>query len=594
MKEIESKIRSSWMFWLVLFIPVAVVIWFVATFGVNVPVHDEWRLASLLDKAFDHTLNFNDLWALHGNHRILSLRLIFLGLAFTSGWNIYWELYFSIGVSIATLIIFYRLSLLSQKNHYHTWFYLSNLLTSIFLFSLVQRENWLWGFQIAWFLINLCLAIALLTFSTERLNFQIQVTIAAISCTIATFSVAHGLLAWIALIPLVFSLKGSDQQKIKKVIIWLIIFAIVTGIYFIDYHPTRRLNLLLLLQHPLLVGNYLLTLLGVPLIRYPVISALMGLIIFSLFGSLSYPYLVRLFNRQLDDRERHIIPWICLGIFAILSELFITLGRFRVEDGIQTALDTSRYSTPSVLLIIALVQLWSGFHNSTFAKENLLFNQFKKLPIYVTFATILISFSLVNSATLIRQSNIDLPYTKSRENCLDLIHYLEDTPFIKKAQNSCLFNLGNKTWIVRDGAKIMEKLQFRQLAKNVTWVKQPEKVYGYLDGPKTGNKPLIVKPNDHIKLTGWAVFPQELNQPDLVLLSNNDRPSFFATSYVVLDSPDVAKSLASERYNQARWSLDIGTENLSMGLNSITSWVYNPVAKEFIKLQDQVKIIVQN
>jgi hypothetical protein len=40
-------------------------------------------------------------------------------------------------------------------------FHLANILTCMLVFSLVQWENWLWGFQIAWFLINACVAIAI-------------------------------------------------------------------------------------------------------------------------------------------------------------------------------------------------------------------------------------------------------------------------------------------------------------------------------------------------------------------------------------------------------------------------------------------------
>ncbi len=96
---------------------------------------------------------------------------------------------------------------------------------------------------------------------------------------------------------------------------------------------------------------------------------------------------------------------------------------------------------------------------------------------------------------------------------------------------------------------------------------------------------MTVKQNDAVKAAGWAVLPENLQQPNIVLLSVGDKKSFFANAYVNLDSPDIAKSLESELYNNARWAVDLSDNNLPIAQTEIKAWVYNPVDNQFVQLR---------
>jgi hypothetical protein len=141
-------------------IPVLLLIGFVANFSVNVPVDDEWRLASLFEKIAQGNVTFNDFWALHSNHRIVFPKIIIAVLAFASRWNINYQLCLSIGLAAITFIAMYKLSSMQVKNVADDLWHLANILTCILLCSLVQHENWLWGFQLAWFFVNFCFVAA--------------------------------------------------------------------------------------------------------------------------------------------------------------------------------------------------------------------------------------------------------------------------------------------------------------------------------------------------------------------------------------------------------------------------------------------------
>ncbi|MEG4211382.1 hypothetical protein [Microcoleus sp. S13_B4] len=618
-------------------IPVILLIGFVANFSVNVPVDDEWRLASLFEKIAGGNVTFNDFWALHSNHRILFPKIIIAVVAFASRWNINYQFCLSIGLAAITFIALYKLSSMQVKNVADDLWHLANILTCVLLFSLVQHENWLWGFQLAWFLVNLCFVAAVYALSshpkflptniavfnqmkqrccthldklfrngqdarsTRTLNFcgtgilpvlendatppsehstntelscpyNIQISIAALFCFIASFSLAQGLLSWLAAIPAVAALEGNAVEKRKRLILWILLFAATCAIYSIDYHPSRKTSIISLLNKPLVIIDYFLSLLGSPIVRSPGISALVGLLIFATFLFLGFH-----FWRKITE-QGEALPWLSIGLFSVLSALFITAGR--AEFGAIHALESSRYTTNSILLLIALVQLGQLFIRGKIAT----INRNYKL-VYRVLAGLLTGIIIVNSQQAIAQSRSALLYKQGAQDCLQLINYLEPSDFFENSPESCLRVLSKKTWLVREGAAIIDKIGWRKFAKKVEFISNTEKVYGYLDKPQTSDKSLTVKQNDAVKAVGWAVLPENLQQPNIVLLSVGEKKSFFASAYVNLDSPDIAKSLKSELYNNARWAVDLSANNLPIAQTEIKAWVYNPVDNQFVQLR---------
>ncbi|MEG4007873.1 hypothetical protein QUA41_19505 [Microcoleus sp. Pol11C1] len=558
-------------------IPVVLLIGFVANFSVNVPVDDEWRLASLFEKIAAGNVTFNDFWALHSNHRILFPKLIIAILAFVSQWNINYQLCLSIGLAAITFIAMYKLSSMQVKNVGDNLFHLANIFTCILLFSLVQHENWLWGFQIAWFLVNLCLVAAVYALiSTHKLLPNLRISLAAVFCFIASFSLAQGLLSWVAAIPAVVALQGNAAQKRKRLIVWMLLFVATCAVYSIDYHPSRKTSIISLLNKPLVVIDYFLSLLGSPIVRLSGISALVGGLIFATFLFFGFH-----FGRKISE-HREALPWLSIGFFSVLSALFITAGR--AEFGAIHAIESSRYTTNSILLLIALVQLGQLFVRGNYQETKARLKSNYKF-IYQVVAGLLIATIIVNSQQAITQSRSALFYKQGAQDCLQLINYLEPSYFFDNSPESCLRVLSKKTWLVREGAAIIDKIGWIKFAKNVEFISNTEKVYGYLDKPQTSEKSVTVKKNAAVKAAGWAVLPGNLKQPNIVLLSVGDKQSFLANAYVNLDSPDIAKSLKSELYNNARWAVDLSDNNLPIAQTEIKAWVYNPVDNQFVQLR---------
>jgi len=546
-------------------IPVVLLIGFVANFSVNVPIDDEWRLANLFEKIATGNVNFNDFWALHSNHRIVFPKIIIAVLAFASRWNINYQLCLSIGLAVITFIAMYSLSSMQVKKTGDDSWHLANILTCILLFSLVQHENWLWGFQLAWFLVNLCFVAAVYALlSNHKLLPSLRISIAAVFCFIASFSLAQGLLSWLAAIPAVVALEGNVAEKRKRLILWILLFFATCAIYSIDYHPSRKTSIISLLNKPLVVIDYFLSLLGSPIVRLSGISAFVGLLIFGIFLFLAVN-----FGRKISE-HREALPWLSIGLFSVLSALFITAGR--AEFGAIQAIESSRYTTNSILLLIALVQLGQLFVRGKIATKN---RNYK--VVYRLLAGLLIGIIIVNSGQAIAQSRSALIYKQGAQDCLQLINYLETSDFFKNSPESCLRVLSKKTWLVREGAAIIDKIGWRKLDKNLEFISNSEKVYGYLDKLQTSQK--------SFKAAGWAVFPQNKKQPNIVLLSVGDKQSFFANAYVNSDSPDIAKTLKSQLYNNARWAVGFSGNDLPIDQTEIKAWVYNPVDNQFVQLR---------
>ena len=576
-------------------IPVVLLIGFVANFSVNVPIDDEWRLASLFEKIATGNVTFNDFWALHSNHRIVFPKIIIAVLAFVSRWNINYPLCLSIALAVITFVVTYKLSSMQFKNVGDDLWHLANILTCILLCSLVQHENWLWGFQLAWFLVNLCFVAAVYCLSRDTVLpsplsgrdtavpcfYDIQISIAALFCFIASFSLAQGLLSWLAAIPAVMALEGNAAQKRKRLIVWMLLFVATCAVYSIDYHPSRKTSIISLFNKPLVVIDYFLSLLGSPIVRSPGISALVGLAIFSTFLFLAFH-----FGRKMNE-QREAIPWLSIGLFSVLSALFITVGR--AQFGAIQAIESSRYTTNSILLLMALVQLGQLFVRGNIATLN---RNYKF--VYRVLAGLLIGIIIVNSGQAIAQSASALPYKQGGKDCLELINYLEPSDFFNTSPQSCLRVLSKKTWLVREGALILDKIGWRKLAKNVEFIANHGKVYGYFDQPQIGDKSLTINKNNAIKATGWAVWPEKLQQPNIVLLSVGDQQSFFANAYVNLDSPDIAKTLKSQVYRNARWAIDLAVNDLPIAQTEIKAWVYNPVDNQFVKLRGGARVTVED
>jgi hypothetical protein len=324
--------------------------------GVNVPVNDEWGIVRLIRSVYSGHPSIDAFWAVNNDHRMLFPNIVFALVCCSIGWNSVVLMLISWAMAvIAAFFLFYDLAGVFDSARPRLWVGTVAVVSLIF-FSPNQQENWLWGFQIAFFIVQVSVIVGIFTISGQSLKFRTRLAISIVCGVIASYSSAQGLMIWPALCLTLAITNQSTKEKITG-ICWLLLAAIVTiSLYFFRYTATSpgHTELSQLLQHPGSLLLYFTSLLGAPLlawlpdnIRLPG-SSVLGAVLICLFIILAV--------RSLRSKHRaEIAPWIGLGSFALAFCLITTYGRIGL--GVGTGVLSGRYTTPELLFAVVVLAL---------------------------------------------------------------------------------------------------------------------------------------------------------------------------------------------------------------------------------------------
>jgi len=262
---VNSEKRSSPLIWPLALLPVFILIFFIVKYRVEVPQADEWSLVPLIEKSYQGTLQFQDLWALHNEHRLLFPRLLLLQIIRISHWQILYELI--INVLFATISFFAVLSLIKQTQLNKSLAWLIPLLSAM-IFSLNQSENWFFGWNVQIFMNIMAVILGLSLIGAFEFLWSRVIAAAALGI-IATYSFANGFLFW----PLAFLLLWQKRKFINRPAIvfsfWILIGAISFALYLKGYSkPAEHPSPWNFLHQPLSALNYFFAYLGSPLLAF--------------------------------------------------------------------------------------------------------------------------------------------------------------------------------------------------------------------------------------------------------------------------------------------------------------------------------------
>lgn len=208
-------------------LPVLAYLWFIAAYGVNVIWGDQWTNVPTIGHSYDGTLRWGTLWTMYHGNRMLFPNLLVIVLARTTHLNLFVEMYLGAFMLIGASALF----VVAHKRRSPTtpWLYYCPI--PILLFSFVQFENTLWGFQIAWYMVLLCLAASLFMLDSVELG-SAKLLGAVAAATVGSFSLEHGLLIWPAGLVLLY----QRRRSLRVTAAW-IGAAIITAVLFY-YHGT--------------------------------------------------------------------------------------------------------------------------------------------------------------------------------------------------------------------------------------------------------------------------------------------------------------------------------------------------------------------
>src|ERR1041385_1726648 len=110
--ECERRLGTGGWIWTVYLTPFVVTACFIARFGVNVPMNDEWGIPFLFRSIWEGRHGVSEqFWASNNEHRIVVPKLICAGLAICKSYNVKSHMFISlrcVGITYAGMVRFAR------------------------------------------------------------------------------------------------------------------------------------------------------------------------------------------------------------------------------------------------------------------------------------------------------------------------------------------------------------------------------------------------------------------------------------------------------------------------------------------------------
>jgi len=586
--KISRKFSGAWIGRCLPLLPIAVIIGCIAHFGVNVPVADDWDLSSLVSKAVHHKIQLRHLLQQHNEHRIFFVKLVVAAQAWLPSWDLRLQMLLSVVLCSLTAgnmyILIKRTLSLSNRARYAVGFCIT-----VLLFSPVQYENWLWGFQCAFFVPPLCLTTSwVILTSNSRLSSKFWLS--ALLTTVAMFSFSTGAFGWLLSFPL-FLVSGERMERgktIRWLACWLGAAGVCVGLYLIGYHQPPHYARILTGFHPFLYAEYALVFLGGGLFRTATDQAThvpfaMGVILTALYlASLGYVYR----RGNLRHLAQNSMPWAAFGAFAIAGAVLCAIGRRPYMPAGQ-ALE-SRYTTVSLMLVISLLAL-----------------------------LLLIGRHL--KARLSPSSATTLPWIGGAGIAVLAIGYLQSLPFsFEQMANLRTYRLDGKAAL--QYSKALRDPGMAEAIMTATLYPSVDAIRGFvqlLDGANRFRPPLVKDPrmrddaassdgersncgrvesitasDGQYTVAGWAILPGRHERADGIVLAFRDSSGAWMALTMAaerIDRADIAKGVG-------RWQTNIGWRAtfpgtlLPPGAQDLGAWAIDARTGDSYKLDGAQKI----
>ena len=532
---------------IVLALPALWVGWLVYRYGVDTPWGDEWDSTRMLvEKMQAGTLGFGDFFAFHNEHRIFFPRLLTFALALVTHWNVRAELLMIWLLACVCSLNLWRVAQVTGWRNSHTrhWLLLG---ANVLLFSPMQWENLLWGFQIGFFLPLATMTACLWVAPSLRRPFDFLATM--FLCLVSTFSIASGFASWFLTAPLLLLWNGKPRARGEKTWwwTWVAVGIVSVSCYFHGFaRPAAHPSMMTAVEHPLRAIQFILAYLGTPFSGAAPDASSIALGASAALLILFAACLLYLWRWR---RDRTLLaqssPWVSLAGWALVNAFLTMLGRLGFGS---VAATLPRYVSFAIMLPIGLLflvpllfrhwreqsdtdanQVRIGWCLAVLASALsllVLSGTMKSLESWPRFQhsrltgkALLLLINVVDEPqALVRNVHWDTPSLKGWTNTLDRLGYLR--PAVLRSK------------YIRDIARSSEpgtKGRF-------------EEIHGSFDGDFSGS--------------GWAILPDGHRVADGVLLTYDDdqgEPVIFALAEVGYQRQEVSQRLNDKAYLRCGW-----------------------------------------
>ncbi|HVT03398.1 MAG TPA: hypothetical protein VHL58_08500 [Thermoanaerobaculia bacterium] len=512
-------------------IPAGMILLLIVFFAVDVPFMDDWAIVPLMRSIQMHTAHLSDLTGQQNEHRYPVPKLVLTVVALASHWNLRLQLVINFLLAVATFLIFLKIARRSRLPA--SLATTANVASAIFFFSLRQYENWIWGIALVWFAVNFFFAAALYLLSRETSSSTRDVLLAGLMCACATFSGAHGAFTWLALLPLLFSLRFTSARW-RLIALWLAMAAACGAAYLSGL--SRENNPI---PSPRAAASFFLTLIGNGVTGDPVQAAIAG---FALVAAVILALAI-----TIRKREQSVLPWLVTTAFVFLFAAAVTYGRgFR---GLEAA-TASRYAAVSSLLLVALSQIGA-----------ILLREARR-PLRVMMAILILP-----AGTLLASTRGLLELTRgltekrvAGKQCVSLIHYLPSP-----AADHCFELLlpDDKATGLYGLTANLEQMNVRR-AQNVAFAGTESRTQNRM--PKAAFSAAAIRIRGSVSDRSIPILFARFDQ----------RQTFFATARVDHDS--------------GLWNLEIRRREIPSGSRFVSFWKYEESRRELVGVTPPIPI----
>lgn len=315
---------------------------------VNVPVNDQWDMVPDIRLARDGDLRINDLWAQHNEHRLVFPRIVLLSLALVTEWDVRVEMIASLLFALGCFAVVYALLRRSFTGRHPAVLALAAVSAAALMFSPVQYENWLWGWQVQWFMnvLGALTALAVLELWPARRRAGAAVAVAIVAAFIGQYSLANGVFIWVVALPIL----AVEARYRRWLPVWILAGGVSTLAYLVGYHkPEHHPPTSEFFRHPLDSSRYVALYLGRPLSESQDTAIALGYILTAIFLALCVNFAVRGLGSV-----RRVLVWFGVGMYAVFSAITTAIGR--AGFGVEQA-GASRYTTVALLLTLAVMAM---------------------------------------------------------------------------------------------------------------------------------------------------------------------------------------------------------------------------------------------
>ncbi len=565
----------------------------IITYSVNIPYWDQWNLMpQLFIKISQNSLSWQDLIAQHNESRKLFPRLIFLGLAYLTNWDVRYEMLVIFLLACLVSVNIYRLNRLTINSNLLTTLLIA-FLANILIFSAIQYDNWFWGIQLVVFMPMACITTAI-SVVYSPLNIRHKLLICMMLCIISTFSYSNGMIAWIIILPvltLVPAKSRSDLLKQKWLFLsWIAVFVTNIIIYFYDYRkPEVSPSLIPAFLNPEQTLQFFLVFLGSPLGSgyeiYPLISStFIGGLEIGIFLFLCLYLIKHIQDNSLLDR---MIGWIMIGFYSIVSALITAVGR--VGLGVESALP-SKYTTFSIYLIVAIIHLLPIVFSHIYSQSYLQKSQVWLHKITVIIAIFGLLFLHWQSFTYsLKEIKSSYKLRIEGKTCLSFINIRENKYCVEENVLSSynyvkyLANQLNYLGMLKPGLVLSQNIEA------IAGKKQKDKTYGSLDG--------IIPLKNWYFVNGWAFLPERNEPADAIILTYKNQAGdwiiFDVLMYAQTPRETLVQLFNNPAYLNAGWEQTIAGKLLPKGKWKISAWAFDVKVGKAYKL-DRNHLISKN